>query len=115
MSTFRPSRAGFALLLLGSVAGVVAAGTAGAAPSDNDQPSIVVKYSDLALATDSGVNQLYRRITSAARQVCPDSPVRDLGMLRQVEVCRDQAVARAIRQIDNSRLAALYATRTKNG
>jgi UrcA family protein len=115
MSTFKPSRSGFALLLLGSLAGVMAAGAAGAATFDNDPPSVVVKYSDVALATDSGVNQLYRRITSAAKQVCPDSSVRDLGMQRQVEACRNLAVARAIRRIDNSRLAALYATRTKNG
>src|SRR5580698_4785928 len=65
MSTFKPSRAAVALLLLGGLAGVMAAGAAGAATSDNDPPSIVVKYSDLSLATDSGVNQLYRRIVSA--------------------------------------------------
>ena len=115
MSTFKSSRAGLALLLLGGLAGVMAAGVAGAATSDNDLPSVVVKYSDLALATDSGVNQLYRRIMSAARQVCPDAPIRDLGMQRQVEACRNQAVAKAVRQIDNSRLAALHATHTKNG
>jgi UrcA family protein len=112
MSTFKPSRAAVALLLLGGLAGVMAAG---AATSYDDPPSVVVKYSDLALATDSGVNQLYRRIMSAARQVCPDSSIRDLGMQRQVEACRNQAVAKAVRQIDNSRLAALHATHTKNG
>jgi UrcA family protein len=115
MSTFKPSRAAVALLLLGGLAGVMAAGAAGAATSDNGPPSIVVKYSDLTLATDSGVNQLYRRIMSAARQVCPDSSIRDFAMLRQVEACRNQAVARAVRQIDNSRLAALHASHTKNG
>jgi UrcA family protein len=115
MSTFKPSPSGFALLLLGSLAGVMAAGVAGAATSDNDPPSVVVKYSDLSLATDSGVNRLYRRIMSAAREVCPDSPIRDFGMLRQVEACRNQAIARAVRQIDNSRLAALHASHTKNG
>ena len=115
MSTFKPSRAAVALLLLGGLAGVMAAGAAGAATSYDDPPSVVVKYSDLALATDSGVNQLYRRIMSAARQVCPDSSIRDLGMQRQVEACRNQAVAKAVRQIDNSRLAALHATHTKNG
>ncbi len=115
MSTFKPSRAAVAMLLLGGLAGAMAAGAAGAATSDNDPPSVVVKYSDLTLATDSGVNKLYRRIMSAARQVCPDSPIRDFGMLRQVEACRNQAGARAVRQMDNSSLAALHASRTKNG
>jgi UrcA family protein len=114
MSTFNPRRAGFALLLLGGLAGVMAAGVAGAATSD-DLPSVVVKYSDLTLATDSGVNQLYRRIVFAAKQVCPDSSLRDLGLQRQVEACRNQAIARAVRQIDNSRLAALHASHGKNG
>src|SRR5665811_993748 len=98
------TRAKFSLLLLGSLAGVVAAGTASAA--DIDVPSLAVKYSLQSLATDSGVQDLYRRITLAARKVCPENSVRDLSMQRQVEQCRDEAVARAIRQIDNSRLAA---------
>jgi UrcA family protein len=115
MSTFIPRRAGLALLLLGGLAGVMAAGAAGAAASDNDPPRVVVKYSDLSLATDSGVNQLYRRIVYAAKRVCPDAPIRDFALMRQVEACRNQAVAGAVRQIDNSRLAALHASRTKNG
>ncbi|MGB6307343.1 MAG: UrcA family protein [Steroidobacteraceae bacterium] len=119
MSTFIPgrttgSRAKIAMLLLGGLAGAMAAGAAGAATPDS-VPTVVVKYSDLTLATDGGVNQLYRRIVSAAKQVCPDYPLRDLGAQRLVEVCRSQAVARAVQQIDNSRLAALYATHSKNG
>jgi UrcA family protein len=114
MNTFKPRRAKLALLLLGGFASVMAAGAAGATTSD-DPPSVVVKYSDLTLATDSGVNQLYRRIVSAARQVCPDSPIRDFGLMRQVEACRSQAVARAVQQINNSRLAALHASHAKNG
>jgi UrcA family protein len=120
MNTFTPtravgSRAKIAMLLLGSLAGMLAAGAAGAATLDSDVPSIVVKYSDLTLATDGGVNQLYRRIVSAAKQVCPDSPIKDLGAQRLVDACRSQAVARAVQQIDNSRLAALYATHSKVG
>ena len=120
MNTFIPSRAAgsrarVALLLLGSLAGVMAAGAAGAATSDGDLPSVVVKYSDLTLATDSGVNQLYRRIMFAAKQVCPDASIRDLAAQRQIEHCRNLAAAKAIQQVGNPRLAALYAIRSKNG
>jgi len=108
-------RAKFGLLVLGSLAGVMAAGAASAAGLDSDVPSVVVKYSERSLATDDGVYTLYRRITSAAKRVCPDASTKDLSRLTQVEQCRDQAVARAIRQIDNSRLAALHAARSKNG
>jgi UrcA family protein len=108
------SRAKFASLLLGSLAGVMAVGAASAASPDSGLPTVVVKYSEQSLATDGGVNDLYRRITNAAKQVCPAASIREFRALRQVEECRDQAVARAIRQIDNSRLAALYAAHSKN-
>ena len=109
------SRAKFALLMLGSLVGVLGLGAANAATRDSDVPTIVVKFSELSLSTDAGVNALYHRILYAARQVCPNVSIRDLAGYQQVEQCRDQAVARAIRQIDNSQLAALYASRAKNG
>lgn len=120
MSTFIAARAAgrrakIGLLLLGSLAGVMAAGAAGAATPGNDVPAVVVKYSDLSLTTQDGVNRLYRRLISAAKQVCPDAPIRDLGAASQTEQCRDQAIARAIRQIDNPQLAALHASHSKNG
>jgi UrcA family protein len=108
-------RAKFGLLMLGAFAGVMGAGAAGAASPDSDVPSVVVKYSEQSLATDEGVHALYRRITNAAKQVCPDASSRSLSRQSQVEQCRDQAIARAIRQIDNSRLAALHAVHSKNG
>ena len=109
------SRAKFGLLVLCGFAGVMAAGAAGAASPDSDVPSVVVKYSEQSLATDEGVYALYRRITNAAKQVCPEASNRELSRLRQVEQCRDQAIARAIQKIDNSRLAELHAVHAKNG
>jgi UrcA family protein len=111
-------RAKFALLVLGSFGGVMAAGAVSAAsPASpaSDVPTVVVKYSRESLATDEGVHALYRRITLAAKQVCPESSMRSLGIQRKVEQCRNQAIARAIGQIDNSRLAALHAVHSKSG
>jgi UrcA family protein len=108
-------RAKFGLLLLGSLAGIMAAGGAGAAGLDSDVPSVVVKYSEQSLATDEGVYTLYRRIKDAAKQVCPAEETRDLNRQSHIKECRNQAVARAIRQIANSRLAALHAAHSKNG
>jgi UrcA family protein len=108
-------RAKFGLLLLGSLAGIMAAGAASAARLDSDVPSVVVKYSKESLATDEGVYALYRRITAAARQVCYVEPTRDPKLQSQIDQCRNQAIARAIRQIDNSRLAALHSAHAKNG
>src|SRR5712692_7733391 len=93
------SRAKFGLLLLGGLAGIMAAGAASAARLDSDAPSVVVKYSEQSLASDEGVYALYRRITAAAKQVCPGAPTRDLKLQSQIDQCRNQAIARAIRQI----------------
>jgi UrcA family protein len=109
------SRAKIAMAVLGGLAGIMAAGAAGAAGTAGDVPRIVVKYSAASLATESGVQDLYRRITSAAAKVCPSASILDLRAMSQVEICRNEAVARAIRNIDNSRLAALYASHSKNG
>ena len=120
MSTFRSarsvgSRAKYTLLLLGSLAGAMAAGAASAAGTANDAPAVTVKYSQESLATDDGVSILYRRIRFAATKVCPDGPIGDLEAQYRVAQCRDQAVAVAIRQIGNSQLAALHAKQSKNG
>ena len=119
MSIFKParaagSRAKFALLL-GGLAGLMAVGAAGAAVPDSDVPSVVVKYSKESLATDSGAVALYRRIKTAATQVCPNPSLLDLGAQIRAKQCRAEAIARAIQQIDNSRLAAVHAGHTKNG
>ena len=108
-------RGRFALLTLAGIAGILGFGAAGAAGPATDVPTVVVKYSQDSLASEGGVNDLYRRITIAARQVCPDVSFRDLAAQDQVKQCRYQAVARAIRQVDNARLAALHAGRSKNG
>jgi UrcA family protein len=121
MSTFVTTRAAgsrfkFALLMLaGSLGCAMTLGTASAATVDNDVPSLVVRYNSETLATEDGVQLLYRRIIGAANRVCPDESIRDLGAAARVRQCRAQAVARAVQHIGNSRLAALYATSSKSG
>jgi UrcA family protein len=108
-------RAKIALLVLGTFAGVMAAGAASAASPESDVPTVLVHYSEQSLATDEGVKVLYRRIVAAAKEVCPESPTRNLNQQMRVEQCRSDAIVRAVRQVDNSRLAALHAARSKNG
>lgn len=110
------SRFKFAFLMLaGGLACAATVGTAAAATPNLDVPTLVVHYSTQALETDHGVRQLYGRIVSAARQVCPDESIRDLGSSVRVQACRAQAVAHAIQLINNSQLAALYATSSQRG
>ncbi|HXA36892.1 MAG TPA: UrcA family protein [Steroidobacteraceae bacterium] len=119
MDTFAPARTPGQrvkwALMLGTLAGVMAVGVASAGTLDTDVPSVVVKYSKESLATDSGAVALYRRIRTAATQVCPNPSLLDLGAQIRAKQCRAEAIARAIQQIDNSRLAAVHAGHTKNG
>jgi UrcA family protein len=109
------TRVKFGLLMAaGGLACALGAGAASAG-TEEDAPSRVVRYSSNELATNSGVQDLYRRIQIAAAKVCPADPIRDLRTSELVEECRKQAVSRAIQQINNSQLAALHATSSKSG
>ncbi len=92
-----------ALLVL---SGALVAGVAGAAPSD-DVPTLVVRYDPAALATDEGAKALYRQLVRAADQVCLALPAQGHGVNQALAQCREKAVAGAVEQIHNQRLAAI--------
>ncbi len=101
------------MMVLCGVIGAVSMGAAAAATVDGDVPSVVVRYRPASLTTDSGTRTLYRRLVDAAEATCPTSPGTRFVSLA-VRECRDQAVARAVRQIGNPGLAALHAGSSKN-
>jgi UrcA family protein len=103
------------MLLLGGLAGLAAASTAGAATAEIDVPSLVVHYSSDALATDSGTRALYYRLARAAEEVCPT--VSNTRLVSEAVLkCRQEALTDAIGKIHSQRLAALHAARmTKSG
>jgi UrcA family protein len=98
-----------ACMLAGSL-GVAAA----AAPAD-DVPTVVVRYGDLDLSTPEGAQTLYKRISSAARQVCPAGDPRTLVRFDYGRRCRAAAIARAVSSVHSSQLAALHAERVRRG
>jgi UrcA family protein len=85
-----------------------------AAPGD-DAPSLVVKFDARELESSAGVAALYRRIETAARQVCPEDSERDLSRAAAGRQCRKDAVARAVETINNPRLATLSGARANRG
>jgi UrcA family protein len=72
-------------------------------------PRATLYYSPHDLATDRGTRALYARIVAAAQSVCPGWDSRDLGAVAASRECQRDAVARAIGQIGNARLAAAHA------
>lgn len=105
-------RAFTALAAMGAIATAGLLGspaTATAAQPDAGAPTATVYYTFRDLATEPGTRALYKRILNAAETVCPEYDSRDLTAADQSRQCQREAVARAIRQIANPRLAAVYA------
>ncbi len=103
------------LMVLCGLVGTAAAGAAGAVVPDDAAPSVAVHYSAAKLATDDGARSVYHAIVKAAEQVCPDVQTGSRLVGSATLQCRQEAVARAVRQINNERLAQLYTNRTKRG
>jgi UrcA family protein len=105
----RASAALTACLMIG------AAATAHAAALPDATPSVRVNYRSADLATGQGTLALYGRIVSAARKVCAVSDIRNLAEVSLGRACEAQAVARAVRDVNSPRLAALYSAQLRRG
>jgi UrcA family protein len=93
---------------LAVAASLACSGRAVAAPPTEDAPpSLTLTYSASELTNDGVARALYRRIAVAAMAVCPDYDSRDLGAFEATQACRRQAIAQALAQIDNDRLASV--------
>jgi UrcA family protein len=111
LTTFRGTLACLAVFAASAVTTVAPA----ASPND-EAPSVRVRYDDLNLSTVTGTNALYQRIVKAARQVCPDSySSRDLDTRVASDHCQAAAIAKAVRDVNSPRLAAIHASHTSRG
>jgi UrcA family protein len=110
LTTFRRS-----LAVVGAFAALAATTISFAAPLSDDAPSVTVRYDDLNLSTSAGADALYRRISNAARQVCPSAYSRDLSVVAASERCQANAVAQAVRAVNNPHLALVHAAHVSRG
>ena len=91
-----------AALAVGMLAGVTHAAEA-------EVPAQTVRFQDLNLNTDAGVQVLYKRIHGAANQVCGNFNVRDLEGARIHKACVERAVADAVATVNNQMLTKTVA------
>ena len=70
------------------------------ASTPKDLPSVVVKYGDLSLNTQTGVARLHARLRHAAERVCNPLNSRVLGLREQYEQCVSDAVADSVAAFD---------------
>ncbi len=86
----------------------------GGAPSmaadGSEAHQVVVKYGDLNLSNPQGAAVLYRRISTAAHDVCEASEVDsvDLGTRAVVDACLQRAISGAVTKVGRSELFAIY-------
>lgn len=88
-----------------------AVASANASSADGLQTNVYYNLRDLS--TERGTRALYRRIVSAAQEVCPGYDSTSLEVVALSQECQRRAIARAIGEIGNSRLAAIDADAVK--
>ena len=89
--------------------------SAHAEPASVTTSAKTVRYSDLDLSSAQGTQVLYKRIVSAANQLCSESGVRDLKRAAAAEACAEQAVARAVAGVHSPRLVTISSTHANRG
>ncbi len=67
-----------------------------------------VNFADLDLTRNTGAAVLYTRIKSAAGRVCDRVNARALGPAQQTRRCMDQAIARAVADVNAPELTSYY-------
>lgn len=87
------------LALLGAV--FCAHAASATAPAQTGLPTLIVNFADLNMHRIEGVQVAYRRIHIAAERVCGEVPARDLARYHLYQDCRNQAIGRAVDEIDN--------------
>jgi UrcA family protein len=86
----------------------LACGLATSAAHADDVRSETVKFADLDLGSQAGVETLYGRIHAAARHVC-EQPAGEQAAVRK---CMTKAESEAIGKLNNSLLTAFYQKKT---
>jgi UrcA family protein len=89
--------------------GLAFATSAAVAAPQTETRELTVNYADLNLESAAGIESLYARIRSAAKNVCGTAERYELRAKAEMRACRESAVANAVAKIDNAALAARHA------
>ena len=98
-------RPALAFIILAGCAAVGAVGSVHAASAD--APTFTVRYSDLDLSSRQGALVLYGRIVAAAHHGCAGGNMLDPDSMATTRVCREEAIANAVRDVNSPMLASV--------
>ena len=91
--------------------------TAFAAPmfaKSGEAKQVTVKFADLNLENEAGVEALYGRIRGAARNVCKDAQGRSAAQHLQWTSCMSQAMDGAVASVGSDALSSLHIAKTSS-
>ena len=98
--------------LIGALALYAASPNGLAAEVPADVPQQIVKFGDLDVTRPAGAQELYRRITHAARDVCETVSAGGSATAIANRLCTDRAIARAVAAVDSPLLTDRYEQKT---
>ncbi len=109
-STIKTQSQSAVLILIAGLSSFGLAITSGAAHAANSQQPLSrkVSYGDLNLDSTEGAKVLYARLRGAANDVCRPFEGRELILQRTWQTCFNDAVARAVAQVNKSTVTALH-------
>lgn len=92
---------------------VGASGTAAAGPASSDRDfTLNFRYAKAELATPEGQKALLSRLETRVRQSCTPAGTRYPVTSRNIGVCVDKTIKKAIGKFNSEALASLYTSRT---
>ncbi|MBV9725733.1 MAG: UrcA family protein [Gammaproteobacteria bacterium] len=103
------------VLAAGAATLLVGAANIASAASVDEVRSVKVRYDDILVNTELGSTVLYRRIVSAAVQVCGKPDIRDLDAIAAAKTCQRTAVERAVESVHSDMLTATYSAHPADG
>jgi UrcA family protein len=106
---FRTNAIGMAWVVL--VSGPIT-WVANTARADEALPHKVVHFKDLNLSSTEGAAMLYGRIKGAASEVCGKQDRFNLSQSHTIKICINDAVSRAVAEINSPVLTSLYLEKT---
>jgi UrcA family protein len=93
-------------LLVAGVAGLMLATSAMATSAP--PRSEVVRFGDLDLHTDAGINALYTRLRTASNEVCGAVGIRELTFYAAESACVERALSAAVANVHSPELSARH-------
>ena len=95
-----------------ALAAVLATSAQAGQSSGIEKRTVVVRYGDLDLSKQAGIDTLYQRIRAAAHSACGTPDIRNRNEFRSFQSCYDEALDNAVAATGSMSLAATHHMRT---